>query len=77
MNSLRLDEFGKDTTVHAQADEYGENGFEDQPEYGRNYDPRDDKRGTRQWSDLWMACNVTDANAWLWQICTGLGGSKN
>ena len=33
-----------DTTVHAEAVDDGDNGFEDQPVYGKGYDPTNDKR---------------------------------
>jgi hypothetical protein len=46
MEDIHLGEYAKQTSVHAQAVEDGDNGFENQPEYGRKYDPRHDKRGT-------------------------------
>lgn len=64
MESIQLDKYGQNTTIHAQAEEDGANGFDKQPEYGRNYDPSDDKRGMDSFSTQgWRA--ITDVSAWL------------
>lgn len=41
---LKLEDHSKHTTVHAQAVEEDDNGFANQPEYGRSYDPAHDKK---------------------------------
>lgn len=76
MESIQLDKYGQNATIHAQAEDDGANGFDKQPEYGRNYDPSDDKRGTHSYGmQRWRA--IADVSAWLRQTCIGLEGSRS
>lgn len=45
MADIHLEQYGKDSTIHAQSVGDEANGFDTQPEYGDGYDPGNDKRG--------------------------------
>ncbi|TKA75574.1 hypothetical protein B0A55_07933 [Friedmanniomyces simplex] len=45
MNDIQLHDYRKGSSVHAHAIGDGDNGFANQPKYGKRYDPNDDKHG--------------------------------
>lgn len=52
MSEVHLETREKDSAVHAQSVDDGVNGFDTQPQYGRGYDPGNDKRGKRASPEL-------------------------
>ncbi|KAK3639639.1 hypothetical protein LTR22_017372 [Elasticomyces elasticus] len=44
MNDIQLQDYRKGSSVPFHATDEGDNGFANQPEYGKRYNPSDDKR---------------------------------